>query len=93
MLEKDITRHITDWLKKRSHCWFFKVHGGLFQMAGIPDIIGCYSGRFFALEVKTATGKTTRLQELCLSKIRDAGGLVGVVRSVAEAEEVLKHVR
>ena len=29
------------------------VHGGPYQAAGISDIIGCYEGIFWALEVKT----------------------------------------
>lgn len=66
-----------------------KIHGGPYQSAGIPDIIGCIGGRFVALEVKVPGNKATRLQELVISRIRVAGGIAGVVTSVEEAMRVL----
>lgn len=47
--------------------------------AGIPDIIACYNGSFLAIECKAGKGKTTALQELELSKIRNAGGRAYVI--------------
>ena len=69
--------------------WCFKVHGGMYQAAGVPDIIGCLAGRFFAVEVKVPGGKATKLQELTLQRIRSAGGRAGVATSVAEARGVV----
>jgi Holliday junction resolvase len=46
---------------------------------GIPDIIGCYRGRFFAVECKAGRGKPTELQLLELEHIREAGGIALVV--------------
>lgn len=37
--------------------------------AGVPDIIGCYLGRFVAIEVKIDDGKPTPLQIFTLSEI------------------------
>jgi hypothetical protein len=48
--------------------------------SGIPDIIGCYQGRFIAIECKAGKGKTTALQERELQWIKDAGGFAVVAR-------------
>ena len=48
--------------------------------SGIPDIIGCYQGRFIAIECKAGKGKTTALQERELQWIKDAGGFTFVAR-------------
>ena len=49
---------------------FSPVQNGMGR-AGIPDIIGCYRGRFLGIECKAGNGKTTALQDLELEKIRD----------------------
>ena len=60
--------------------------------AGIPDIIACVDGRFVAFEVKTETGKLSRLQEVTLGRIRDAGGKAYMVRSAAEVAAIMKEM-
>ena len=73
--------------------WWVKTHGGAFQMAGIPDIIGCWRGRFVALEVKRPkVGRPTKLQLLVLAAIRSAGGIAEIVTSAEEALNALKGV-
>jgi Holliday junction resolvase len=61
----------------------------MYGTAGIPDIIACVRGRFFAFEVKTATGKATALQKATLQKILASGGTAAVVRSVDEVRAIL----
>lgn len=63
----------------------WKIHGGPFQAAGIPDIVGLHSGRFVGIEVKVPGGKATKLQELTLARIEAAGGIAGIATSVDEA--------
>jgi Holliday junction resolvase len=58
--------------------YFYPVMGG-FGAAGIPDIVGCYRGKFFAIECKAGKGKTTALQEKNIAQIREADGRVMVV--------------
>lgn len=48
--------------------------------SGIPDIIGCFNGRFIAIECKAGKGKTTALQERELAAIKAAGGFTFVAR-------------
>ena len=56
MLEKDIVAAIMRWLKTVPRCFAWKEHGGMYGTAGIPDVICCLDGRFFAFEVKTPEG-------------------------------------
>lgn len=70
-----------------------KIHGGTYQSRGLPDIIGCYNGAFFGLEVKLP-GKEqtlTLLQAKKLQDIKDAGGIAAMVTSVNEAIKVVKR--
>ena len=57
--------------------------------AGIPDVICCLDGRFFAFEVKTPEGVVTKLQERTIHRIKVAGGHAYVVRSVDDVKAVL----
>jgi hypothetical protein len=59
--------------------------------SGIPDIIGCYKGRFVAIECKAGKGKVTALQERELIAICNAGGFTFVVNETCldELEERL----
>ena len=90
MAEADIVRSIQRYLKTVPRCFFWKEHGGMYGTAGIPDIIACINGRFFGFEVKTATGKTTWLQDADIRQINESGGTAVVVRSVAEVKTVLE---
>ncbi len=61
----------------------------MYGTAGIPDIIACINGRFVAFEVKTETGKLTKLQEITIQKIRNAKGQAFKVTSAAEVTQIL----
>ena len=89
MKKADIVKAIMKYLKTVPRCFAWKEHGGMYGTAGIPDIIACIDGQFFAFEVKTEIGKPTKLQEATIRKIRSAGGTAVVVRSVEEVQAVL----
>lgn len=90
MKESDIVRAILRYLKSVPGCFYWKEHGGMYGTSGIPDIIVCWDGRFYAFEVKTETGRPTKLQEAVIRKIKAAGGAVAVVRSVDEVRAIIK---
>ena len=90
MSEADIVRAILRYLKTVDQCFCWKEHGGMYGTAGIPDIICCCRGRFYGFEVKTETGKPTRLQEATIRKINAAGGTAAIVRSVDDVRRILK---
>ena len=92
MLEKDIVNAIMRYLKTVPSCFAWKTHGGMYGTAGIPDIICCYRGRFVGLEVKTPSGKLTKLQEITIQRIEKAKGCAFKVTSVEEVKEILKNL-
>lgn len=57
--------------------WFESVQQRAIQ--GTPDILGCVQGQFVALELKSADGLVSKLQELKLKRIGAAGGHAFVV--------------
>ena len=92
MREAEIVRKIMAYLRSFDGCFCWKEHGGPYGSNGIPDIICCYRGRFVALEVKTDTGKPTRLQEAVIRKINHAGGCALIVRSVEDVKAALAAI-
>lgn len=72
-------------LRSRGY-WLIKIHGSNFQLAGIPDIIGCTpEGHFFGLECKTGNDKPSPLQAYCLEELRKYGAIAACVHSLEEA--------
>lgn len=72
------------------HIWLFKVHGNMYQRAGVPDLVGCVQGVFFAIEAKTKTGVLDPLQEQTILEVNRAGGISFSFRSPEEAVEMVK---
>ena len=60
---------------------------------GSADLIGCLDGRFVALEIKTLTGRVSPDQRRWADLVRDRGGFVATVRSVAEARAAIAEAR
>jgi hypothetical protein len=92
MREKDIVKSITDYLKTVTECFCWKEHGGQYGTAGLPDIICCIGGRFVAFEVKTPTGKLSKLQEVTLQRINAAKGIACKVTSLQEVKEIIRNL-
>ena len=57
--------------------WFYKASDRF--RAGIPDIIGCYKGRFVGLELKVDSNKPTPLQMYELKRILREDGSAQVI--------------
>lgn len=87
--ESLLVRQIIRTLTKTFGGKWIKIHGGIFQEAGLPDIIGVYQGRFFGLEVKTSIGRVSPRQRRVLKEIRAAGGTACVIRSIEAAIEAV----
>jgi Holliday junction resolvase len=58
------------------------------ERSGVPDIVCCFNGNFFAVECKAGKNKPTTLQEREMEAIRNTGGTALVVN-----EENIDHVR
>ena len=79
------SRQIMVALRARG-CFCFKVHGSALMMAGLPDIIGCYQGLFFAFETKLDPHTTpSPRQRWVMRLIRQAGGWAAQVTTPADA--------
>lgn len=61
--------------------------------SGIPDLLICLDGMFCAIELKTLTGKTSRIQDYTIAKIAAAGGRTAVARSVEEVRATLWQMK
>jgi len=90
MLEKEIVRRIKIALVDRG-CHVVKIHGSP-ALAGVSDLLCCYRGRFYALEVKRpeTRGNVTARQQAFLDGVEAAGGVSAVVVSVMEAVAVIE---
>ena len=89
--EAKVKLKVTGLLKTHGAYYFYPVTGG-FGASGIPDIIGCINGRFFAIECKAGDNKPTALQERELQKINEAGGVSLVINetNLTMLDEILK---
>ena len=76
--EKKVKTKVRAELLRRSVYHFMPATGG-YGRSGVPDIVGCYRGYFFAIETKAGNNKPTALQERELKQIRDAGGVAFVI--------------
>jgi Holliday junction resolvase len=65
-------------LKKHGVYHFMPATGG-YGRSGVPDIIGCYNGCFFAIECKAGSNKPTALQLRELDNIAKAGGDIFII--------------
>ena len=54
-----------------------------------PDMVGRKLALFTAIEVKTKTGRVSESQTNFINRVREAGGLAGVARSVEDARKIL----
>lgn len=94
VLESALYRSIRKKLKKEygKELWFFKTHGSADQVRGLPDMIGCYKGRFIAMELKKPGGHATDLQAFTMEQIEAAGGYATTIHSYEEAVDFLDTV-
>lgn len=91
--ESTIRDEVMRYLNSQRDVWVFKVAGSAFQRRGVPDIVGCVLGLFFAIELKTTTGKQEPSQIVEERKIRAAGGVSVVCRSVEEVRAIIMALR
>jgi hypothetical protein len=81
-----------------AYCWRNSVggatfHGKHYQLGepGSSDLLGfTKTGKIIAIECKAPRGKLTSSQERFLERVREAGGVSGVARSVEDAQAILE---
>ena len=87
-LEKAIVKSIINLARKRGW-WIFKVHGGPFQDAGIPDLHLEKYGHALWFEVKQPGKKPTVIQRAKMKEIHKEGGSPCHVVTTKEEADIL----
>lgn len=88
--EKKVKDKVTKQLKDIGAYYFYPVTSG-YGGSGVPDIVGCYGGYFFAIECKAGANKPTALQEKHLKNICEAGG-IAFVANEDNVQDVYKTI-
>jgi hypothetical protein len=91
--EKKVKAKVVNVLKGYGAYYFYPVAGG-YGAAGIPDIVGCYNGRFFAIECKAGKGKTTALQDKNIAQIHGQAGYAIVVNedNISDVDKLMQRI-
>lgn len=58
--------------------------------AGVPDVLVCYRGMLYCIELKASKGRLSETQHMTIGQIREAGGQVSVCHSIEEVETALR---
>jgi len=92
--EKKVKARVVEILKAHGAYYFFPATFGMGR-SGVPDIVCCVDGKFFAIECKAGAGKTTALQNRELELIKKAGGVQVVIneKNISEVAILLSLMR
>ena len=90
--ERRIKKLVSKTLTALGAYYFYPVTSG-YGTSGVPDIVGCYRGRFFGIECKANGNKPTVLQQINLDKIAATGGIALVIdeKNVASLKEIMEE--
>ncbi|MBI5643242.1 MAG: hypothetical protein HY954_07180 [Deltaproteobacteria bacterium] len=87
--ETRLKNKVVQFIKKNyPNAWLYKVSDRF--TAGIPDLIICKEGVFYAIELKVGSNKATPIQSYVLRQIRFAGGRAAVCRSVEDVKRLIE---
>jgi hypothetical protein len=70
----DIKKHLDGYVIGRHECWYFCPYMSGFGKTGVSDIVGCYRGKFFCIEVKREGKEPTPIQYRRMAEVEAAGG-------------------
>lgn len=91
--ERAVKDKVVKQLKALGAYYFYPVTGG-WGASGVPDIVGCYKGKFFGIECKANGNKPTPLQKKNIDEIIGAGGLAIVIdeTNVQQVTQILENL-
>ena len=78
--EAKVKKVVVKHLKSMGAYYFYPVTGG-WGGSGVPDIVGCYKGKFFGIECKAGKNKTTPLV-INEENMNDVGAILEGVNAV-----------
>jgi Holliday junction resolvase len=76
--EKKVKKKVARQLEDLGCYYFYPATGG-YGRSGVPDIVGCYKGKFFGFECKAGKNEPTPLQQKNLLHILMNGGVSEVI--------------
>jgi Holliday junction resolvase len=76
--EAKVKKVVVNQLRNLGAYYFYPVTGG-YGRSGVPDIVGCYQGKFFGIECKAGKNTPTRLQQINLDDIEKQKGIALIV--------------
>lgn len=89
--EKYIENEIKSYITEHGGLCY-KIHGGdLYQETGIPDILCCWHGLFFGIEVKAPGGRPSAIQLAQGVRIKKAEGHFLIAKSVQDVIDYVKE--
>lgn len=93
MSEAAVTIQVKKFLKTipKTELWYWKVSDRF--TAGVPDIVGCFCGLFFAIELKDQGKEPRPLQSQILKRINRAKGLAISTDNVVEVKMLIAKLR
>ncbi len=91
--EGDLKDKVKAYLATLSQIFFWMPVPTGFGVKGIPDFVGCWRGKFFAIETKGPRGKETPWQKLIREKILKAGGISIVAYDMDQVREIFEGKR
>jgi hypothetical protein len=88
---KKAIKDLLNMVKTKEPLWFSIIQDR--YTSGLPDIIGCFWGLFFSIEVKREGGKVEPLQAYVKSQIDNSRGFAIVADSVETVQTMLRRIR
>ena len=76
--EAKVKKVVVNQLRNLGAYYFYPVTGG-YGRSGVPDIVGCYKGKFYGIECKAGNNTPTPLQQINLDDIEKQNGIALVV--------------
>jgi len=86
------------WKNNQTGVWdpkrkVFRKSKNIYAINGVADILGCYHGKFIAIEVKSEKGRLSDSQKRFIENIEKVGGIAFVARGAKEAAEKIKNIQ
>lgn len=89
--ENTVKKKLEKILKYIQAYYFFPATHG-YGRSGVPDVVGCYDGIFFAIECKAEGKEPTALQEYELRQIVKQHGVAFVYDGTMPDAEVIHRI-
>ena len=87
--ETRLKNRVVQFIRKNyPDAWVYKASDRF--TSGIPDLILCKEGLFYAIELKAGSNKATPIQDYVIRQIQAAGGRAVVCRSVEDVKEFIE---